>query len=317
MLDKTAVRKIENKIKERISLWEKSGFLKDLEPHLKSNLAILLENQRLNSDGRNLPGKFKRIAISLTSRIFRNLVANEIVSIQAMLGREWVVRWFDGNDEIREPINALSRNTKTNWYDDHLDATRKDIRFNMDGELADYMAQELRAEIDREILKDVLNAAPHYKHNFLRTEETTRTAYNDLRETIIVLARDMERTGRGANWIITSPEISALFEIDEHFTPAKTYSKWCYLGEVGQAGTLGDKFKIYKDPLFPINTILMGYKGEHPNDAGYFYCPHLILDLDEEKNTGSPRKLKTSYSKKLRFDSDRYYARITLANFIS
>lgn len=312
MLGKSNITKIENKIRERTAIWEKCGILDRLEPEVKNNLSILLENQKLHDEG--MESRFKRLSIPLVSRIFRSLKVHELVSVQAMLEKQWLVRWFDGNDLIREPIQALSRNTKTCWYGDMQIDTHKDY-MSLDGELATNMAKEIKMGIDREILQDLLNVAPRHNHNFIRTETTIREAYTDLREKVLSLANDMEKN-KGANWIITSPEISALFEKDLYFEPSEEpIDVWNTHIEIMRVGTLGKKFKVYKNPLFPINSILLGYKGEHPYDAGYFYCPYLMLDLGERDDAFGPRPIKMSYAKKLRFDADEYYSRIILANF--
>src|SRR5262252_8518921 len=85
-------------------------------------------------------------------------------------------------------------------------------------------------------------------------------------------------------------------------------------------GTVNNRWRLYKDPLFPTNQILMGYKGDSYMDSGYFYCPYVPLTqtpvvLDPE--SFCPRKgILTRYGKKLLREGSKFYARMSIANFV-
>ena len=68
--------------------WENLGFTKGLKGYLKENMAILFENQAnkmLNesTDAQN-SGSFETVVFPLVRRVFSRLLANDIVSVQAM-----------------------------------------------------------------------------------------------------------------------------------------------------------------------------------------------------------------------------------------
>ena len=68
--------------------WEGLGFTKGLKGYLKENMAILFENQAntmLNesTDAQN-SGSFETVVFPLVRRVFSRLLANDIVSVQAM-----------------------------------------------------------------------------------------------------------------------------------------------------------------------------------------------------------------------------------------
>ena len=72
-------------IRER---WESMGFTKGLDGYLKDNLATLYENEAnmmLNeaTDAQN-SGSFETVVFPLVRRVFSRLLANDIVSVQAM-----------------------------------------------------------------------------------------------------------------------------------------------------------------------------------------------------------------------------------------
>jgi hypothetical protein len=78
--------------KEICERWDRLGFTKGFNGHLKDNMAILFENQasqiiknHLNeaTDSSN-SGSFETVVFPLVRRVFSRLLANDIVSVQAM-----------------------------------------------------------------------------------------------------------------------------------------------------------------------------------------------------------------------------------------
>ena len=73
---------------DTINKWDKLGFLKGLKGHLKENVAQLYENQasflinEATSDGSS--GSFETVVFPIVRRVFSKLLANDIVSVQAM-----------------------------------------------------------------------------------------------------------------------------------------------------------------------------------------------------------------------------------------
>ena len=83
-----AQAQVRKQINER---WENLGFTKGLKGYLKENMAVLFENQAnqtlksLNeaTDSTN-SGSFETVVFPLVRRVFSRLLANDIVSVQAM-----------------------------------------------------------------------------------------------------------------------------------------------------------------------------------------------------------------------------------------
>jgi hypothetical protein len=73
---------------DTINKWDKLGFLEGLKGHLKENVAQLYENQasflinEATSEGSN--GAFETVVFPIVRRVFSKLLANDIVSVQAM-----------------------------------------------------------------------------------------------------------------------------------------------------------------------------------------------------------------------------------------
>ena len=94
-----AQAQVRKQINER---WENLGFTKGLKGYLKENMAVLFENQAnqtlksLNeaTDSTN-SGSFETVVFPLVRRVFSRLLANDIVSVQAMnmpIGRLFFIK---------------------------------------------------------------------------------------------------------------------------------------------------------------------------------------------------------------------------------
>ena len=73
---------------DTINKWDRLGFLEGLRGHLKENVAQLYENQashlinEATSEGSS--GSFETVVFPIVRRVFSKLLANDIVSVQAM-----------------------------------------------------------------------------------------------------------------------------------------------------------------------------------------------------------------------------------------
>ena len=73
---------------DTINKWDKLGFLEGLRGHLKENVAQLYENQASflinEAASTSDSGSFETVVFPIIRRVFSKLLANEIVSVQAM-----------------------------------------------------------------------------------------------------------------------------------------------------------------------------------------------------------------------------------------
>jgi hypothetical protein len=74
-----------------INKWESLGFLEGLEGHIKENIALLYENsasalinETTEATGGQSTGSFETVVFPIVRRVFSKLLANEIVSVQAL-----------------------------------------------------------------------------------------------------------------------------------------------------------------------------------------------------------------------------------------
>lgn len=223
-----------------------------------------------------------------------------------------------------ELIGAKTRKLKAVWSYEAQQDLRSQHNLDAEAELTAVLAQEINLEIDREILGDLRNNAGTVSSWDFNTAlgDTIKEKYESLYVKLVEVSNVVHRkTLRGgANWIVTSPEIASIFETaTAGFAPAPSETFTSSLG-IQYVGTVNNKWRIYKDPLFPSSQILLGYKGDSYMDSGYFYCPYVPLTqspvvLDPESLC--PRKgILTRYGKKLLRDGAKFYARMSIANFV-
>ena len=186
------------------------------------------------------------------------------------------------------------------------------------------MADEMVAEIDREIINDLIIAASiRAEHNFA-TAAGASVNFTDrniaLLYKVLEVANIIHRTTlRGpANWMVTSADISSKFEQLNDFRASDAFVQEGVDIGIMNAGSIQGKMRLYKDPLFPNCKILMGFKGSSVLDAGYFYAPYIPLLSTPtvlDPNSFSPNKgIMTRYGKKLIEDGGLYYATVNVSN---
>ncbi len=223
-----------------------------------------------------------------------------------------------------DSVAAITRKLKTSWS---LEAAQ-DLKavHNIDAEstLTDLMADEMVAEIDREIINDlIIAAAIRADHNFA-TAAGASVNFTDrniaLMYKVLEVANIIHRTTlRGpANWMVMSADIASKFEQLNDFRASDAFTTEGVDIGIMNIGTIQGKMKIYKDPLFPNCKILMGFKGSSVLDAGYFYAPYIPLLSTPtvlDPNSFTPNKgIMTRYGKKLIEDGGLYYATVTVSN---
>ena len=223
-----------------------------------------------------------------------------------------------------DSITATTRKLRTSWS---LEAAQ-DLKsvHNVDAEqtLTDLMAEEMVAEIDREILNDLLVAAQiRARHNFA-TAAGASVNYTD--RNIALLYKTLEvaniihrTTLRGpANWIVTSSDIASKYEQLNDFRCSDALSTEGADVGITNAGTINGKLKMYKDPLFPACKVLSGFKGGSQYDSGYVYAPYIPLlstPTVMDPNSYTPTKgILTRYGKKLLEDGGLFYGVLTVSN---
>ena len=223
-----------------------------------------------------------------------------------------------------EEIAAKTRKLKAVWSYEAQQDLRSQHNLDAEAELTAVLAQEINLEIDREVLGDLRNNAGTVASWDFNTAlgDTIKEKYESLYVKVVEVSNVVHRkTLRGGcNWIVTSPEVASIFETaTAGFAPAPSEGFTSSLG-IQYVGTVNNRWRLYKDPLFPSGQVLMGYKGDSYMDSGYFYCPYVPLTQTPvvlDPDSFCPRKgILTRYGKKLLREGAKFYARLSIANFV-
>lgn len=231
-------------------------------------------------------------------------------------------------------VSVIERKMRAQWSPELAQDVQAFHNIDAEAELTALLSEQIAAEIDREILRDLRRGAAwrltwDYKgKNGRGIDTTTQGAFytqKDWNQTLItainqVSAQIHKATLRGgANWIVCSAEVSAIFDDLEYFhvsNAAPEQDKF-NMG-IERIGSLQGRYQVYRDPYFPADTILMGHKGSSLLDTGYIYAPYIPMQLTPTMYnpfTFAPVKgIMTRYAKKM--VNNRFYGVIKVRNIV-
>jgi hypothetical protein len=223
-------------------------------------------------------------------------------------------------------VSVTERKLRAQWSPEMAQDVAAFHNIDAEAELTALLSEQIAAEIDREILRDLRKGAAwnlRWDYNGWKRLGTNAIPYTqkDWNQTLIttinqVSAQIHKSTLRGgANWIVVSSEVSAIFDDLEYFHVSNASpDQDQYNMGIERVGTLAGRYQVYRDPYFPANTVLMGHKGTSLLDTGYIYAPYVPLQLTPTMynpfNFTPIKGIMTRYAKKL--VNNRFYGRITV-----
>jgi hypothetical protein len=221
-------------------------------------------------------------------------------------------------------VSVTERKLRAQWSPELAQDVAAFHNIDAEAELTALLSEQVAAEIDREILRDLRKGAAwtlRWDYNGWKRLNNQSTPYTqkDWNQTLItainqISAQIHKSTLRGgANWIVVSSEISAIFDDLEYFhvSNAAPEQDQFNMG-IERVGTLSGRYQVYRDPYFPANTVLIGHKGTSLLDTGYIYAPYVPLQLTPTMynpfNFTPIKGIMTRYAKKM--VNNRFYGRI-------
>jgi len=222
-------------------------------------------------------------------------------------------------------VSVTERKLRAQWSPELAQDVAAFHNIDAEAELTALLSEQVAAEIDREILRDLRKGAAwtlRWDYNgWRRLNLTTSYTQKDWNQTLItainqISAQIHKSTLRGgANWIVVSSEISAIFDDLEYFHVSNASPEQDqYNMGIERVGTLAGRYQVYRDPYFPPNTVLIGHKGTSLLDTGYIYAPYVPLQLTPTMynpfNFTPIKGIMTRYAKKM--VNNRFYGRITV-----
>ncbi len=251
------------------------------------------------------------------------------------------------------PVVAQTRKLKAVWTPELAQDLNAYHALDAEVELTTILSEQIATEIDREILGDLLHGAwvkagwSRSIGKFVNADGTAQSLtansfvdgsgaggtqafygtqqdwYQTLIETIMNVSNQIHKRNLrgGANFIVTSPEVSTIFESINAFRPsvAGAADEVTYSLGMENVGTLNNRFTVYKDPYFPANQMLLGYKGNSFLETGYVYAPYVPLVVTPtifQPEDFTPRKgVMTRYGKQM--VRPEFYGAITVYDLTS
>jgi len=225
-------------------------------------------------------------------------------------------------------VSVTERKLRAQWSPELAQDVSAFHNIDAEAELTALLSEQVAAEIDREILRDLRKGAAwslRWDYNGWKRGTTanplTQYTQKDWNQTLItainqISAQIHKSTLRGgANWIVVSSEISAIFDDLEYFHVSNASPEQDqYNMGIERVGTLAGRYQVYRDPYFPPNTVLLGHKGTSLLDTGYVYAPYVPLQLTPTMynpfNFTPIKGIMTRYAKKM--VNNRFYGKITV-----
>jgi hypothetical protein len=223
-------------------------------------------------------------------------------------------------------VSVTERKLRAQWSPELAQDVSAFHNIDAEAELTALLSEEVAAEIDREILRDLRKGAAwnlRWDYNGWKRFSAGQAPYTqkDWNQTLIttinqISAQIHKSTLRGgANWIVCSSEVSAIFDDLEYFHVSNAAPEQDqYNMGIEKVGTLSGRFTVYRDPYFPANQVLIGHKGTSLLDTGYVYAPYVPLQLTPTMynpfNFTPIKGIMTRYAKKM--VNNRFYGRITV-----
>lgn len=222
-------------------------------------------------------------------------------------------------------VTAEPRKLKAKWTPELAQDLNAYQNLDAEVELTQILSEQIAIDIDREILAQLLNegtgATMYWSRKpgtFLHKltgvavsggsfTGTVREWYETLVETCIDVANTIHRkTLRGsANFMVVSPDVATIFESTVLYKPSLSLDPKTTQFTMGieKVGSLTNRFTVYKDPYFPRNLILIGYKGGSFLETGFVYAPYVPLIVTPTifaPDDFTPRKgVMTRYAKRM------------------
>ena len=227
-------------------------------------------------------------------------------------------------------VSTEERKLRATWSPELAQDVSAFHNIDAEAELTALLSEQIAAEIDREILRDLRKFAPwqsRWDVNGWRRMAGFSTNYTqkDWNQELVtkinqVSAQIHKSTLRGgANFIVVSSEISAVFDNLEffHVSDASAESDQYNMG-IERVGSLGGRYQVYRDPYSPAYSIIIGHKGKSLLDTGYIYAPYIPMQLTptiyNPENFAPVKGILTRYAKKC--VNNRFYGAVKVDGLV-
>jgi hypothetical protein len=286
------------------------------------------------------------LSVDLQSYTPTSGFTDHTVSDSTLVGSDFVIEYrqyatLEFEDAIGEvsfdlesvTVSVTERKLRATWSPELAQDVSAFHNIDAEAELTALLSEQVAAEVDREILRDLRKGAAwkakwDYNEWKYGNQGQSYVGYTqkDWNQTLITkinqLSAQIHKTTLrgGANWIVVSSEVSAVFDDLEYFHVSNAHPEQDqYNMGIEKIGTLAGRYQVYRDPYFPAGKILIGHKGKSLLDAGYVYAPYVPLQLTPTMynpfNFTPIKGIMTRYAKKM--VNNRYFAVIDVKGIVT
>lgn len=238
------------------------------------DFALLLDNHKKDI-----------ISTKVALMVWRRLILHKMASVQPLFSREDCYYKLDYGNEVYMSEHQITTN-KYNYKENY-------------GNDVELMAEGIAMELNRRGINTMMSYAGINNLCDFSGIESIRDRRGILIDSIFETSDEMimRNNHGGVTWMVTSPEIASIFVDSINF-----FTNSLFISRIGFLAGI----EIYQDPLFPSSRILLGHKGNHPYDSGYFYCPFTMVNRKDGLYAEEYHGLSEG--------GENYYATLTIAN---
>lgn len=221
-------------------------------------------------------------------------------------------------------VSVEERKLRATWSPELAQDVSAFHNIDAEAELTAILSEQIAAELDREILRDLRkSAAWRYRWDYNGWQRmavpSTNYTQKDWNQTLITKinlasAQVQKSTLRGGvDFAVVSAEASAVFNDLEYFhvSDASPESLQYNMG-IEKIGALQSRYSVIVDPYAPHWSIILGHHGSSLLDTGYIYAPYIPMALTpimyNPFNFAPVKGIVTRYAKKM--VNNRFYATI-------
>jgi len=206
---------------------------------------------------------------------------------------------------VQQTVTAKTRKLAAQWSLEAAQDAQASLGINIEKEMITALAQTIANDIDREILtviEDKVGYTTNYDYANVSGTNSMAEKYQALYSKILEVSNQIAvRTRRGAaNWMVVNPNILTVLQTLKSFNFAPSATNYVDPTNVGLAGTIEGRFKVFTDIIRTSDDVLLGYKGNAETDSGIVYLPYVPLEVSPtilDGNSFMPRvMLSTRYA---------------------
>lgn len=226
-------------------------------------------------------------------------------------------------------IEVTPRKLRARWSPELAQDVNAYHNIDAEAELTALLSEQIAMEIDREVLRELKTGAAwktRWSWTGWKNQGSQKYTQKEWNQTLVtrinqVSAQIHKTTLRGgANFIVVSTEVSAIFDDLENFmvSSANAAEDKYNLG-IRRTGTLSGRYTVYVDPYSKPNDILIGHKGSSLLDTGYILAPYLVASLSpaltDPNNFTNVKGISSRYATKM--VNNRYYGMVRVDNIFT